>query len=187
MRHRALGFRGVSLYELLIVAAMIAVIAGITIPIFSLAVSRARARGVGEMLGAAIRDARTRAVSTGWNYRVIAFNAGGTVPNAFRIEGYDPSVLPPLSYPTATIPPASYGPTQVYEPFVNLAQEFGVGAAQIGIPGGGNTFFVAFDRNGQWPAAEPCVPPGNCQVQVVSGGRTVIITVSAAGAVRIAK
>lgn len=184
MRHRGLGSRGITFYELLLVVALIAVIAGISIPIFSLAVTRARTAGMVEALGAAVRDARTRAIATGWQYRVLANGPAAVPPNAFRIEGFDPTVLPPSSWPAATTPPAFYGADQMYEPFTNLAREFG-GAPQIIIPGGVSTFFaVAFDRNGQWPPADQCVPAG-CVVQVTTGGRTANITVSVAGAVRI--
>jgi Tfp pilus assembly protein FimT len=166
----------------MLVMALIAVLAGITIPLFSLAVSRARTRGVAEALGAAIRDARTRAVSTGWNYQVVAFDANGAVPNAFRIEGMNPATGGVWPAATATPAAAFYGSNQMYEPYLNLVQEFG--AAQIQIPGGGNTFTVTFDSSGQ--QILPCIPV-TCQVQVTSGGRTATITVSAAGAVLIAK
>ena len=182
MRHRSYGSRGISLLEALLVVAALAILAGISIPMFSIAVARARTHGVAESLGAAIRDARMRAVSTGWNYRVVAFNGGGAVPNAFRIEGMNPATGGVWPAPTATTTPAFYGANQTYEPYVNLAREFG--AAQIQIPAGGNRFEVTFDSNGQW--AGPCVP-ANCQVQVTSLERAATLSVSVAGAVLIVK
>lgn len=182
MKHRKNGSRGFSLLEVLLVTAALAVLAGISIPMFSVAVARARTHGVAESMGAAIRDARVRAVNTGWNYRVVAFDGGGTVPNAFRIEGMNPATGGVWPAPSSTTPPAFYGANQTYDPYVNLTQEFG--AAQIRIPGGGSTFAVTFDSSGQWATA--CVPAG-CQVQVTSGGRAATLSVSVAGAVLIVK
>ena len=181
MRRRGDGSPGFTLYELLLVVAMLAILAAITIPVFSLVVARARSSGVAEALGATIRDARTRAaIAAGFQYRVRAFNTAGNPPNAFRLEGMNPNVgVWPL--PTDTNPPALYGVVQMYEPYVNLAQEFA--GTQILIPGGGNEFRVTFNNNGQVAA---CIP-ANCQVQVVSGERAATITVSAAGAVLIVK
>lgn len=182
-RHRKIPM-GFSLTELLVIVAGLAVLAAATFPLMAGAMQRARARGAAETLAAAIRDARTRAIATGWQYRVVAFDVGGAVPNAVRIEGIDPSAPGPPPWPlaTATIPPAFYGPTQVYEPYEHLARTFG--GTQVEIPGGGSAFAVTFDSRGQW--AVPCVPVG-CQVQVNTHGRQATITVSQAGTVLVAK
>ncbi len=183
MRRRGAGSPGFSLKELLVVAAMIAVLAAIGIPIFTLAVARARTAGVAEMLGAAIRDARMRAIATGWNFEVIGFDSTGPVPqaqNAFRIQGMDPNNGGVFPAGAAVTPPALYGINQMYEPYVNVAQEFG--GTRIMVPGG--TFTITFNSSGQLNG--PCVPV-SCQVQVVSAERSATVSVSVAGAVLIAK
>ncbi len=181
MIRRARGPHGFTLLELLQVTAGLALLAAISVPLFSVAMARARTNGGAEALGAAIRDARMRAVATGWQYQVIALDSTGAVPNAFRIQAMDPNNGGAFPASTDTSPPAFYGPNTMHEAYTDFAREFG-GIPQITVPGG--VFTVTFDATGQWPAAAPCVP-APCQVQVSSGGRVATVNVSAAGAVLI--
>ncbi len=183
MIRRARGPHGFTLLELLQVTAALALLAAISLPVISVALARARTNGGAEALGAAIRDARMRAVSTGFQYRVVAFDSTGAVPNAFRIEGMDPNNGGAWPAPTDTTPPTLYGPNVMHERYTDLALDFG-GTPQIVVPGGGGAFTVTFDSTGQWPAVAPCVPVG-CQVQVSSGGKVATLSISAAGAVLI--
>ncbi len=180
---RIKGQEGFSILELVLVLGILAVIAGITFPLVEGAIQRSQANGAGEVLAGAIRDARMRAIATGWQYRLVASDSGGTVPNAFRIEGMNPAtggVWPAAG--TASMPPY-YGSNQTYEAYANLPKDFGT--AKIQIPAGGPIFTVVFDARGQW--ATPCVPVG-CQVQVrTQGGRLTTLTVSQGGAVQVVK
>lgn len=176
------GKEGFTLLELLVIVAGLGILAAATFPFFVGAMQRVRANGAAEVLAAAIRDARMRAIATGWQYRVRAFDSGGAVANAFRIEGMDPTNGGAWPAATTTSPPVFFGVNQVYEAYTDLDGEFG--GAQIQIPGGGPDFLVSFDGRGQW--AVPCVPV-NCRVQVTTQGRQALLTVSAAGAVSIGK
>ncbi len=169
--------KGSSLVEVLVVAAMLAVATGISFPLVTSAMQRAKANGAAEALAAAIRDARTRAIATGWQYQVVAYDPAGAVPNAFRVQGFDPvngGVAPAAG--TVTTPPF-YGNNQTYEAYTNMAQDFST--AQIQVPGGG-PFRVTFDSRGQW--AVPCLPAG-CSVQVTTPARQASLTVTQAGGV----
>jgi Tfp pilus assembly protein FimT len=166
--------------EVVLFVSMVGLAVGISLPLFTSVMQRAQARGAGEILGITIRDARLRAISTGWQYRVVAYDSTGTVPNAFRLEGINPAtggVWP--SAGTAATPP-SYGTNQTYEAYTALNQEYG--AAQVVVPGG--TFTVTFDSLGQW--ATPCVPVA-CQVQVNTPLGVSTIIVSNSGAVQVIK
>jgi prepilin-type N-terminal cleavage/methylation domain-containing protein len=170
--------KGFTVMEMLLVVALVALIAGISLPMLASAMQRARANGATEVLAAAIRDARARAVTSGWQYQVVAYDSGGAVPNAFRMQGFDPAnggVAPPAG--TATDPPF-YGSNQMYEAYTPLAKAFG--NAQIQVAGG--TFRVTFDSRGQQVGA--CVP-ATCVVQVNTPSRTATLTVTTAGGVRL--
>ena len=177
-RDRTHGF---TLLEVLVVIAMLVVVAGISLPLLASAMQRAQARGAGQILAAAIRDARMRAVSTGWQYRVRAYGPTGAVPNAFRVEGINPvtgGVWPGAG--SASTPPF-YGNNQTYEAYTDLPRDFGTSRIQVA---GGGTFIVTFDSLGQWATA--CAP-ANCQVQVSTDTGLSTITVSQAGAVQVVK
>ncbi len=183
MTCRKPGSKGFTLYEVLVVVAAVALLAAISVPLMAVTMARARSTGAVEALAGAIKEARMRAIAKGWNYQVVAFDATGPVPNAFRIEGRNPALPGPPPFPptgTATTPPFDGG-AQANDVYTVLSQE-GFGAAQI-VPTGGATFTVTFDNLGR---AVACVP-ASCQVQVDGAGRAATLTVSAAGAVRISK
>jgi Tfp pilus assembly protein FimT len=182
MQQRIREGKGFSLHELTLVVGSLAVLSGISVPVMSGVLQRSYNTGAVDALGSAIRDARMRAIATGWQYRVVVFDSAGPVPNAFRIEGMDPTIGGAWPAATATNPPAFSGSNQAYEPYNSLDRDFR--RAQIQIPSGGPTFTVTFDSRGQQATA--CVPLG-CQVQVTSKAGTSTITVSQAGAVQIAR
>ena len=182
MLNRFRKSKGFSAYELLVVVSSLTVLSGISFPMLNGVLQRSYAAGAVDVLGGAIRDARMRAVATGWQYRVVAFDGSGAVPNAFRIEGIDPTTGGVWPVATDTDPSALSGPNRMYELYTDLVRDFGT--AQIQMPAGGSTFTVTFDSRGQW--ATPCVPMG-CQVQVVSKGGAASLTVSQAGAVLITR
>lgn len=182
MTARVARQKGFSLLEILVVAAGVAIVAGVSFPMVATVLQRARAAGAGDVLALTIRDARARAMATGWQYRVVAFDGSGAVPNAFRIEGMNPATGGTWPAATATSPPVAYGVNQMYEAYTTLPAEF-PGAA-IEVPLGGPSFIVTFDSRGQQATA--CVPVA-CQVRIATPSRTATVTVSQGGAVQVAK
>ena len=177
--------KGFTLLEVLLVVVMFGVISALSLPILTGAMQRAQSDGAGQALASAIRDARNRAIATGWEYQVVAYGSGGTVPNAFRVQGFDPvngGVAPAPG--TATTRPF-YGSNQMYEAYTDLPTTFGT--AQIVVPVVAPTpptFTVTFNSSGQW--AGNCVPL-SCQVQVQTGSGLTSLTVSQSGAVQVVK
>ena len=177
MQRKARSEKGFTTMELLVVVGVLAILGGLSVPLMSSALQRVQANGAADALATAIRDARMRAIATGWQYRMVAFDASGAVPNAFRVEGSDTGAVWP-AVGTATGPPV-YGSTQMNEAYSSMVQDYG--GSQIAIPAGGPTFTVTFDSRGQWVS---CVPVG-CQIQTRNsqGGNVNTLMVSQAGAV----
>jgi prepilin-type N-terminal cleavage/methylation domain-containing protein len=169
---------GYSLLELLLVVAMIGVLAGFSLPLLTAAMQRSRANGAAEALATAIRDARMRAINNGWQYQVVAYDSGGAVPNAFRIQGFNPANGGVAPLPGTLTSPRFYGFNQMSEAYIPLKTEFG--NAQIQVTGG--TFQVTFDSRGQLVGA--CTP-ATCVVQVKTPVRIATITVTTPGGVYI--
>ena len=173
--------RGFTLAELAAVAAMLAVLAAVSFPLIGRVMAQSRARGGADAIMGALREARSRAVASGWQYRVVGFTTGGTVPNSFRIDGRDPAGP---SWPSeTTVPPASPA-NQYVQRWTSLPAEFG--GAQLAVTGGGSQFIVTFDSRGSVPAAG-CVTA--CQVGfpisvIAPGGTTQNLQVTSAGSAR---
>ncbi len=179
--HRTKDLKGFSLIELMVVVAILGLVAFISVPLVTGAMQRAQSAGAGTALAAAIRDARMRAVATGWQFEVVAYSATGAVPNAFRIQGANTVGGPVWPVPGTVTTPPYYGANQMNEAYTSLAKDFGT--AKFVVPGGG-PFTVTFDSRGQ--VVPPCLPVA-CQVQVSTSSGVSTITVSQAGALQMVK
>lgn len=181
---RAAG--GFTLLELLLVVALIAMLSLISIPLIGRVMGQYRSRGAAEAVVGALREAKARAVASGWQYRVVGYPGSGTIPNSFRIEGMDPNsggVWPPQV--PATRP--TYAPNQYADRWVSLQQEYG--GSQVAVSGGGTRFVMAFDGRGSLPL-NGCTPITNCldgfPISVVApSGTARNIQVTTAGGVRL--
>ena len=177
---------GFTLLELVVVVSIIAVLSMISIPLIARAMDQYRSRGAAEAIVGAVREAKARAVASGWQYRVIGYTGAGAVQNAFRIEGMDPSgggVWPAQVSATGT----TFGSNQYAGRWTSLQREFG--GSEIAVSGGGGRFVMTFDGRGILPATG-CVPITACldgfPITVIAPSRTPRnIQVTAAGGARI--
>lgn len=172
--------RGFTLLELVVVVGMIAVLSGISIPLIGRVMAQNRARGGAEALIGAIREARSRAVASGWQYRVVGYTAAdATVPNSFRIEGRASTAV---AWPAPGAGPLNSS-TLYAQRWTRVPQEFG--GAQLGA--GATQFVMTFDGRGSQSVA-PCAPDpcmAGFPVSVVApGGTTQNLMVTVAGGTR---
>ncbi len=170
---------GFTLLEVLLVVAMLAVLAAISVPLVTRVLAQSKAQGGADAIAGAIRDARVRALKSGWQYRVIGYSAGGTVPNSFRIEGRNPAAS---GWPAASDARVDLA-ASFAERWTSLSGEFG--GTQV-TTDAGTMFVVTFDSTG-------IVPSGGCVIACITGfpigaiapgGTTHNIQVNVAGTVR---
>ncbi len=185
MCSRRVGKQGVTLIEILVVVAIFAIIAAVGLPALANALQRARSKGVADVLRMAMRDARSRAIGTGWQFRVFGSNdASGTTPNQFRIEGRRSTAL---AWPASGVPGPLSSDTISADPWVVLAKEYpGVhlnagdaGSCPDPLGTAPNSFCITYTPQGLMTTSYQG-PGGSLQV---SGGRSVTATL--AGAVRV--
>jgi len=183
--------RGVTLIEVLMVVAIFAIIAAVGLPNLIGALQRNRARGAADTIAVAARDARARAVSTGWEFRVFGFNnESATRPNQFRIEGRANSGV---AWPAAAVVGPMTTDTQMAERWTDMAVEYpgvrlNVGdAGQCGDPlgGGVQTFCIEYSSRGLLNGLSYQGPGGNLQVVDAGGNVARRVGAAVAGAVRV--
>jgi len=170
------------------VVSIVAMISLISIPLIGRVVGQYRSEGSADAVVGSIREARAKAVASGWQYRVIGYTSGGTIPDAFRIEGRDPNVAVPqwpAQVPSST---RTFTADQYADRWTSLRTEYG--GAQFAVTGGGTRFLMTFDSRGTLPATG-CIPITNClegfpiSVVIPTGGPTRNIQVTTAGGVQI--
>lgn len=179
---------GFSLLELVLVVSVIAIISVISIPLIGRIVGKYRTEGGADAVAGAIREARVKAVASGWQYRVIGYTSGGIIPDSFRIEGSraPTDVGWPPQAPANTV---TFSPDLYADRWTNLPAEYG--AAQFAVSGGGSRFLMTFDSRGVLPTTGACALITNCldgfPISVIRpvGGPTKNIQVTTAGGVRI--
>lgn len=83
-----LGNQGLTAVELVAVAALTAIAVGAAVPILMTNVDNARFNAAVQQIAGDMRLARSRAVSSGWEYRISGWDRrGGVNANQYRIEG----------------------------------------------------------------------------------------------------
>lgn len=170
--------KGFSLLELAVTVAILAVIAGGTMPLLEGAMQRAKASGAGDSLAGALRDARARAVATGWQYRTLGFNADGASAfrNQYRVMARSSGGVP---WPADTAAPFD-SPTQMAGPWINFTTRYP--GVKLRPQDGSDQFWVAFDSRG----VAFDISPGFNPLQVVGQtGGVKSLSVSTVGSVRV--
>ena len=81
--------RGFTLVETLIVTVMLAIMAAVAIPNFLVYKQRSQVDAATRQMVEAVREARSKAILRGWEYRIYGFNSGSssTYKNKYRLMG----------------------------------------------------------------------------------------------------
>jgi Tfp pilus assembly protein FimT len=170
------GRNGFSVFELVFAVIIIALMAGVAMPVFVSMMRTSGANAAARQVAADVARARSLAIQTGWEYRVFGGNGGGgqSYANRYRVEGR----RPPNAWPLATEGAVSTA-NKVSEEW------FDVDTAYKGVvlnPSNTNpSFSVAFNSLG---GVSPSPPPG-FPLQVSKSGSSKSVSVSAAGSVRV--
>ena len=189
MRLSRRGQPGVTVIEVIVLVAILAIIAGVGLPELVGAMQRARARGAADEIAIAARDARARAMGSGWTFRVIGYNDASSVrPNQFRIEGVsNPNTV---AWPAQDTPGPFATATATADRWISLPREFGGARLNPGDSSGGaaacgasNSFCLTFNVAGMLVPGSTYQGPGGSLM--VAGGVNRNLTTSMAGGVRI--
>jgi Tfp pilus assembly protein FimT len=80
--------RGISLVEIMIAVAMLGLVVLVAAPAFGKMMKSSRVQGSLRQFVGDVRNARARAASTGWEYKIVGFRAGtGANANKYRLLG----------------------------------------------------------------------------------------------------
>lgn len=167
--------RGFSSAELAITLAVVGLLALIAIPSFTSMVRRSRVSGASRQIISDIREARSRSLGSGWEYKLFGFAATSTDTrkNQYRVLGRSNSGV---SWPSDTSAVISTS-TQRAGAWMNI----NTGFPGVRLVSPTARFEVAFDSRGSAPGSASFNP------LVVNNqwGTTSSITVTTTGGVRV--
>jgi type II secretory pathway pseudopilin PulG len=174
------GRPGFTIPDVVVACSIMATLSMMAIPVFNTTMSNSKLDGAARQLMSDVREARSRAVTTGWRFRIVANDSTvtGTYRNQYRIEGKSSGACDNTGWPAETWGVTSSSTIWV-GPWVDLNTQY----PEIALSpmGGSGTFSVCFDGKGI-----AAFPGGLSGVQVSSrSGVTRSIQISTAGSVQI--
>jgi prepilin-type N-terminal cleavage/methylation domain-containing protein len=167
---------GFSMTELLVVMAIGGLLLAFMAPPFMEFMERSRHNAAARLVLNEVRTARARAIATGWEYRMVGYEAGSTSSrrNQYRIFARR---SPTVAWPGEEDPSMS-STTQLARDWVSLPDRF-VG---LGFDAPAPRFELTFDSRGAASGAPASFNP----LQIVDReGRTASITVTLVGGIRV--
>lgn len=167
---------GFTLVELVVVG-IIVVMMAVGLPYFSSMIKGSRLDGATRQLASDVREARSRATLTGWQYKIFGYKYGGGGSNAnqYRILGRSSSAV---AWPSDTAQNFQSS-TQMAGPWVNFTEEYP--GVQLNAASGYASFYVSFNSMGITFENNNFNP-----LQITSdAGGSKSVTVTAAGGVKI--
>ncbi len=177
-RARQVGRKGYTLIEIAVVVGIIIVMAMVGLPFFTAMMQNSRLDGATRQLADDVREARSKATLSGWQYRILGGNAGGSssYTNQYRLMGRSSTAIawPVDTSPYFNFPTPSPGATQMAGPWINFNQLYpGINLN----PSNSNTsFYVSFSSQGvtfesmSFPIQIFNQSGGSRQVSVTSAG-----------------
>lgn len=180
-----LGNQGVTAIELVAAVALTAIAVGAAVPIMMTSVENARLKAAVQQIAGDMRLARSKAVTTGWEYRIRGRDRrGGANANRYRIEGRRPTAS---AWP-AEADPAGQTADWYVGPWVQIGLIYPGIQLDNSATGTDPPLYAGFD-----PSGKLCTPLTQCYNGVSpliitkdSPGQTRQISVApATGAVRI--
>lgn len=170
------GSAGFTLVELVVVVGIVIVMMAVGLPYFSSMIKGSRLDGATRQLVGDVREARSRATLTGWEYKIFGYSSsgGGANPNQYRILGKGPSA----GWPLDTVQ-SFQSATQMAGEWIDITREFP--GISLTPSGGYASFYVSFNPQG---VATGIVNFSPLQLTSDAGGSK-SVTVTPAGGVKI--
>jgi prepilin-type N-terminal cleavage/methylation domain-containing protein len=170
------GGKAYTLVELVVVVVILAVMVLAGLPFFLTTLRSARLDAAVRQFTTDVREARSQATLTGWQYRLAGYNVGGsgTYKNQYRLVGRSSGAV---AWPDDT-GPSFQSATQGVGPWVDFNRLYP--GVRLNLADGTPRFYASFDARGV--AFELNSHPFQLTAET---GATRTVTVSAAGSVRV--
>lgn len=179
-RAREVGRRGYTLVELVVVVGILIVMTYAGLPFFSAMMQGSRLDAAARQIAGDVREARSKATQTGWQYQIVGYNVGGssTYKNQYRLVGKTPAET---IWPAPDTQPGPFqSATKMAGPWINFNQLYpGVSLNQSN---SNPSFYVSFNSQGvafEWNSS---FAPLNI---VHDSGPSRQVSVTSAGSVKI--
>ena len=173
--------RGYTLVELVVVVGILIVMTIAGLPFFTAMMQSTQLDAAARQLAADVRDARALATQTGWQYRLVGFNAGGGQPkqNQYHLVGKS---TPGGAWPADAAEPFQSA-TQMAGAWVNFTQLYPNVSLNpaVGTP----SFYVSFGAQGSALEMNPTAPPWMIITPHGEASPARQVKITAAGGVRI--
>jgi Tfp pilus assembly protein FimT len=172
---------GYTLVELVVVVGILIVLTAIGLPFFTAMMQNSRLDAATRQIADDIREARSKSTQSGWDYKIVGFNVGGssTYKNQYRLLGRQSGVAWPADTGgTFNFPSPQSGATQMAGPWINFNQLYQ--GVSLNPSVSTQSFYVSFNSRGV--AFESMSFPLTITLQ--SGGSRQV-TVTSVGGVRI--
>lgn len=172
------GRKAYTLVELVVVVGIIMVMVLVGLPFFTAMMRNSRVDAAVRQLTSDVRETRSRATLTGWQYRLVSFNYGGssTYKNQYRLIGRSSTGV---AWPADT-GPSFEGATQMAGAWININTLYP--GVKLNPAIGTASTYVSFDARGV--AFE--IDAGFNPLTVTNdSGATKTVTVSSSGSVKI--
>jgi len=170
--------RGYTLVEILVGVVMLGIIAGVSLPSFVGFMERSRLDAAVRQLAEDVREARSRATTKGWEYRIFGYNSTGTSPfrNQYRLMGRSSAAI---AWPADTAT-SFESATQLAGVWINFNTAFP--GVRVNPEDGSPRFWVAFNARGIAYDMDASFDPLRVTSQA---GQTMSLSVTTAGSIRI--
>jgi type IV fimbrial biogenesis protein FimT len=168
--------RGFTVIEALFVIALGTLIMALAVPSFVEILAKSRHGSAVRRLVTDVREARSQAITTGWEYRVIGYDAGASSSrhNQYRVLARRSTAV---DWPDEDVEPFA-SETQIAGRWVDLASDY----PGVGVDASATRFEVTFDSRGTAPDAEDAFNPLRL---VADDGLSSSLTVSVVGGIRV--
>jgi Tfp pilus assembly protein FimT len=175
------GGKGYTLIELVVVVGIIIVMTIAAMPFFTAMMRNSQLDAAARQLAGDARDARSLATQTGWQYRIVGFNAGGGQPklNQYHLVGKS---SPGGAWPADTAEPFQSA-TQMAGPWINFNQLYPNVSLNPSVSN--PSFYVSFNSQGVAFEWNPAAGSWMTINQSSGSGTSRQLTITAAGGVRI--
>ena len=176
--NRQVRRKGFTVIELLVAVAMAAILIAASMPFFLGTIQRSRFDGAVRQIVSDVREARSRAITTRWQYRIFGYNVGASSAfrNQYRFMARSSATA---GWPADTAAPFQSA-TQMAGQWININTLYP--GVRLNPQDGTPRFWVAFDARGAAFEID-----GSFDPLVVAGqtGATKSLRVSVAGSIRV--